>query len=281
MNVAEKQQLIGAAPPIALTIAGSDCSGGAGMQADLKTFAALGVFGASAITAATAQNTSAVSDVRVFDAAFVERQIRACFEDLPVAAVKTGMLANADITSTVAEVLHDLLRSADNPVMLVVDPVMIATSGASLLDDEAVSTLVDELLPLATLVTPNLPEAAALTGRSPDTDPETLGGLLLESGVGAVLIKGGHAKGRLCRDLLVARGASRSFEWPRLVGDYHGTGCAYAAAIAALGARGWPLEDAVEQAGRWLHKQIGAAFRPLHGCLGVLPFTPEEISKDR
>lgn len=281
INVAEKQHPAGPPPPVALTIAGSDSSGGAGIQADLKTFAALGVFGASAITAATAQNTSAVGDVRVFDADFVEHQIRACLEDLPVAAVKTGMLANAEITGRVAAVLGDMLESADRPVMLVVDPVMIATSGASLLDDRAVSTLVEDLLPLATLVTPNLPEAAALTGRSPDTDPETMAELLLETGVGAVLIKGGHATGRSCRDLLVARGVDRVFEWPRSVGEFHGTGCAYAAAIAALGARGSSLEDAVEQAGRWLQRQIHAAFRPLLGRLGVLPFTPEDTSRDR
>lgn len=275
-DVAKKQQNSTPTPtpaPIALTIAGSDSSGGAGLQADLKTFAAFGVFGASAITAATAQNTATVSDVRVFDPEFVDAQIRACTQDLPIAAIKTGMLANAGVTRAVAAALADIRTAGGVPPMVVVDPVMIATSGASLLDRQAVTTLIEELMPLANLITPNLPEAAALTGCAPGTDAEKMGARLLDLGAGAVLIKGGHADGRTCRDLLLTPEVSTTFEWPRAAGEYHGTGCAYAAAIAALSARGLPLGTAVERAGAWLQEQIAGAFQPLHGRLRVLPFT--------
>ncbi|HMB38248.1 MAG TPA: bifunctional hydroxymethylpyrimidine kinase/phosphomethylpyrimidine kinase [Wenzhouxiangellaceae bacterium] len=273
-DVAEKQQGDNA-PAVALTIAGSDSCGGAGIQADLKTFAALGVFGASAVTAVTAQNTGKVGGVSVMDAGFVAGQIAACFEDLPIGAIKTGMLANAEITRAVVAALRRPRIAPEPRLPLIVDPVMIATSGASLLNDRAVATLWDELLPLAALVTPNLPEAAALTGRPQDADPETLAALLLESGVGAVLIKGGHSKEETCRDLLATPDVVHAFDWPRASGDYHGTGCAYSAAIAAFCARGLSLDTAVSKAGVWLQHQIRNAFRPLHGSLGILPFTPE------
>jgi len=274
-HVAEKQHT-SRRPPVAMTIAGSDSCGGAGIQADLKTFAAHGVFGASAITAVTAQNTAAVSGVSIMDADFVGQQVAACFADLPIGAVKTGMLANAEITQTVVREINQTREISGTLIPLIVDPVMIATSGASLLDDRAIATLWDELLPLATLVTPNLPEAAALTGRSEDTDPETLGALLLESGVGAVLVKGGHAKSETCRDLLVLPDAATAFDWPRAAGEFHGTGCAYSAAITALCARGHSLEVAISKSGAWLQRQIHGAFRPLHGSLGLLPFTAED-----
>lgn len=275
-DVAEKQHQ-GHAPAVAMSIAGSDSCGGAGIQADLKTFAALGVFGASAVTAVTAQNTGRVGGVSIMDAGFVAGQIAACFEDLPITAVKTGMLANAEITRAVVAELSRVRIASDPGMPLIVDPVMIATSGASLLDDHAVASLWDELLPLAALVTPNLPEAAALTGRPQDTDPEILAALLLESGVGAVLIKGGHSREEKCRDLLVTPDAVRAFDWPRASGDYHGTGCAYSAAIAAFCARGLSLNAAVSRAGVWLQQQIRNAFRPLHGSLGMLPFTREDL----
>lgn len=275
MNDVAKKQHGSRRPPVAMTIAGSDSCGGAGIQADLKTFAAMGVFGASAVTAVTAQNTAEVSRVKTLDAAFVGEQVAACFADLPIGAVKTGMLANAGIARAVVAEIERARASAGTRTPLIVDPVMIATSGASLLDDRAIATLWGELLPLATLVTPNLPEAAALTGRSEDTDPETLGALLLESGVGAVLIKGGHAKGETCRDLLVTSDATVAFDWPRAAGEYHGTGCAYSAAITALCARGFSLEAAVSKSGAWLQQQIRGAFRPLQGNLGLLQFTPE------
>lgn len=276
-NVAEKQQ-IGRRPPVALTVAGSDSCGGAGIQADLKSFAALGVFGASAVTAITAQNTAAVSGVSIMDPDFVGQQIAACFADLPIGAIKTGMLANAEIARAVVQEIERTWDIAGDRMPLIVDPVMIATSGASLLDDRAIATLWEDLLPLATLVTPNLPEAAALTGRPEDTDPETLGALLLESGVGGVLVKGGHAKGETCRDLLVVPGAATAFDWLRIDGEFHGTGCAYSAAITAFCARGHSLEASISKAGEWLQQQIRCAFRPLHGSLGMLPFVPEVAS---
>lgn len=276
-NVAEKQQ-IGRRPPVALTVAGSDSCGGAGIQADLKSFAALGVFGASAVTAITAQNTAAVSGVSIMDPDFVGQQIAACFADLPIGAIKTGMLANAEIARAVVREIERTCGTAGRRMPLIVDPVMIATSGASLVDDRAIATIWEKLLPLATLVTPNLPEAAALTGRPEDTDPETLGALLLESGAGAVLVKGGHAKGKTCRDLLVVPGAATAFDWPRVDGEFHGTGCAYSAAITAFCACGHSLEVAISKAGEWLQQQIRGAFRPLHGSLGILPFTPEDDS---
>lgn len=275
-NVAEKQQRF-SGRPVALTVAGSDSCGGAGIQADLKAFAAMGVFGASAVTAVTVQNTFEVSDVRIMHEDFVGGQIAACFDDLPIAAVKTGMLANAGITRAVIRELGRARQRADAAGLpLIVDPVMIATSGAALLDRHAIATLRDELLPLATLVTPNLPEAAALAGRPQDTDPETLGSVLLDSGVAAVLIKGGHSRGDRCRDLLMTSNTTRLFDWPRVPGDYHGTGCAFSAAITALCARGLPLDAAVSRAGRWLQQQIRGAFQPRRGNLGMLPFTPEE-----
>lgn len=274
-SVAEKQQS-STRPPVAMTIAGSDSCGGAGIQADLKTFSALGVFGASAITAVTAQNTAAVSGISIMDADFVGQQVAACFSDLPIGAIKTGMLANAEITRTVVRELKRSREISGTLVPLIVDPVMIATSGAALLDDKATTTLWEELLPIATLVTPNLPEAASLTGRAEDTDPETLGALLLESGVGAVLVKGGHAKGKTCRDLLVVPDAATAFDWPRAAGGFHGTGCAYSAAITALCARGHSLEVAISTSGNWLQRQIRGAFRPLDGNLGMLPFTAED-----
>jgi len=274
-DVAKKQH--GAQPvPIALTIAGSDSCGGAGIQADLKTFAAFGVFGASAVTAVTAQNTVEVGDLNTMNDDFVGAQIAACFDDLAIGAVKTGMLANAAITRAVIAQLHRARqRAAGCHLPLIVDPVMVATSGASLLDERAAAILWDELLPLATLVTPNLPEAAVLAGRSQDNDPETLGAVVLESGVNAVLIKGGHSTGATCRDLLITPQATTAMDWPRAPGQYHGTGCAYSAAIAAICACGGSLDVAVPRAGAWLQHQIRSAFKPLNGNLALLPFTPE------
>ncbi len=255
--------------PVALTIAGSDSSGGAGIQADLKTFAALGVYGASALTAVTAQNTAAVRDVRTLDAEFVAAQIDACFDDLDIAAVKTGMLAHAEIVDTVASRLE--ARCARS-VPIIVDPVMVAASGARLLDDAAVSVMIERLLPKAALVTPNLPEAAALTGLEADAEPETLATRLLDCGVAAVLIKGGHGSASQCRDVLVTRDEALSMNWRRAPGQYHGTGCALSAAIAARMAAGAPLETAVRDAANWLQQQIAEARHSASGALHILPF---------
>ncbi|MFN2333810.1 MAG: bifunctional hydroxymethylpyrimidine kinase/phosphomethylpyrimidine kinase [Wenzhouxiangellaceae bacterium] len=250
----------------ALTIAGSDSSGGAGIQADLKTFAAFDVFGASAITALTAQNTVAVTHSEAASGVMVSAQIKACLDDLPIAAIKTGMLANREIVQAVASAL------TDRNLPLIVDPVMIATSGARLLDDDAVAAVINQLLPLATLVTPNLPEAVALAGA--DLPTAQLGEKLLRSGAAAVLIKGGHGSDKIGQDWLISANRTRVFEWTRLDGQYHGTGCALAAAITALLARGESLDDAVEQAGAWLHEQLQGALKPRRGPLRMLPFRP-------
>ena len=244
------------APPIALTIAGSDSGGGAGIQADLKTFSALGAYGASVITAITAQNTRAVTAVHDIPPGIVAAQIRAVFDDLAVGAVKIGMLSSPEIIETVA----DGLTGCGVPIVL--DPVMIAKSGDPLLQDAAVETLKARLLPLATVLTPNLPEAARLTGR--DVGQESDPGLakdLLSLGPKAVLLKGGHAQGPDCTDLLVQQdGTTRQYTAPRIdTQNTHGTGCTLSAAIAAGLATGAPLADAVARAHGYLHQAIVAA----------------------
>ncbi len=234
--------------PTALTIAGSDSSGGAGIQADLKTFAAFGVYGASCITALTAQNTTGVQAVSVVDPAFVVSQLDSVLADLNVVAVKTGMLANASIVAAVAARLK-----RETSLLLVVDPVMIATSGDQLLTDDAVSTYLDRLLPLATLVTPNLPEAARLLGvaeaRTVDESIDQAKALVAR-GCRAVLLKGGHASGTEIVDILCTGGGSGSgvdlFRHPRVVThNTHGTGCTLSAAITAALVERMPLNAAV------------------------------------
>ncbi len=261
------------APAVALSIAGSDSSGGAGIQADLRAFDAFGVFGCSALTAITAQNTLGVTQIEVLQASLVAAQIEACLSDLPVGAIKTGMLARAATIEAVTATLQQHARSAQLPP-IIVDPVMIATSGARLLDEDAIDLLRTRLLPLATLITPNLHEAAALTGRRIDEDPRSLGHALLQTGVGCVLVKGGHGRSAESCDWLIGAGEHRSFRRKRVSGSFHGTGCALSAAIAAGLANGIELPNAIEQAREWLHGRIEQAFQPLSGRLGVLPFAP-------
>jgi hydroxymethylpyrimidine/phosphomethylpyrimidine kinase len=244
--------------PTALTIAGSDSGGGAGIQADLKTFAALGVHGASALTAVTAQNTRAVTRVEALSPEMVAAQCEAVFDDLDVRAVKIGMLAEPAIVRVVAGVL------AGRDVPVVLDPVMIAKSGDALLAPEAVSALASELLPRASLLTPNLPEAARLLGTAPAATPaemEDQGRALLDFGPEAVLVKGGHAGDCTCTDVLIRRGRPPvSFAAPRLAtGNTHGTGCTLSAAIAAGLAKGASLEDAVRAGHAYLHRALRAA----------------------
>lgn len=260
-------------PPLevaALSIAGSDSSGGAGIQADLKTFAALGVYGATAVTAVTAQNTVAVTRVETLAAQMVEAQILACLEDLPIRAIKTGMLASSSLIEAVAAALAEA-RDA----VLIVDPVMVATSGARLLDEQAVDALIRHLLPAADLVTPNRPEAAALGGGNPNDDAQDLARRILDRGARAVLIKDGHGAGETCRDWLVTASGSVEFARPRLSGRYHGTGCALSAAICAYMARGDTLNEAVARAGDWLAGQLERARLPRSGTLALLPFTQD------
>lgn len=216
-----------------LTIAGSDSGGGAGIQADLKTFSALGTYGASAITALTAQNTRGVQAVEEVAPGFVAQQIDAVFDDIRIDAVKIGMLATVDIIATVA----DRLR-AWQPRWIVLDPVMVAKGGHRLLDEAAVTALRRDLMPLATIVTPNLPEAAALLGRPMATTwPEMADTAqqLAVGGTAAVLLKGGHLPGAFSPDLLLSEDAVVRLDAARIeTANTHGTGCTLSSAIAAL-----------------------------------------------
>jgi hydroxymethylpyrimidine/phosphomethylpyrimidine kinase len=246
--------------PIALTIAGSDSSGGAGIQADLKTFAAFGVYGASVITALTAQNTSGVSGIHPVPAAFVTAQVDAVFDDLDVAAVKIGMVAELSIIEAIAAAL-----ARWKPKHIVLDPVMVATSGDRLQSTEAVSALRARLIPKASLITPNLPEAAALLDESVAADEAAIasqGKRLLAMGAQAVLIKGGHGQGTESIDYLFTPGDVLALRAPRIVTtNTHGTGCSLSSAIAASLARGETLEQAVRHAKAWITEAIASADR--------------------
>ena len=242
---------------IALSIAGSDPSGGAGIQADLKTFHQFGVYGEAALTALTAQNTTGVTGVHVVPAGFVRQQLEALAADLPPHALKTGMLADAEIALTVAECIRSFGWTP-----LVVDPVMIATSGDRLLSVDAERVIRDKLLPLATLVTPNLDEAALLTGLEVRdvAQMERAGQILLDSGAAAVLMKGGHLEGEEITDLLVTSQGLRRFSHPRVkTTSTHGTGCTLSAAITAGLALGKGLERAVEEGLSYVARAIAKA----------------------
>ena len=233
----------------ALTIAGSDSGGGAGIQADLKTFAALGVYGASAITAITAQNTCGVDAVQAIDAGVVAAQIRTVASDIPIGAAKTGMLFSTDIIRAVAGAVR-----AVNLPFLVVDPVMVATSGDRLLQPDAEASLQNEVLPLATVVTPNLAEAEVLTGAKVHTlgDMRAAAEYLVTHGAAAVVVKGGHA---MTKATDVFYDGNRMELLESVVVDTtstHGTGCTFSAAICAYLARGADLLDAVRRAKTYL-----------------------------
>jgi hydroxymethylpyrimidine/phosphomethylpyrimidine kinase len=237
----------GERPPVALTIAGSDSGGGAGIQADLKAFAALGVHGTSAIAALTAQNTLGVTGVLEIDPAFVAQQIDAVVDDIGVDATKTGMLASVEIIETVAAKIEERgLRP------LVVDPVMVAKGGDPLLHADAIDTLRRRLLPLATVATPNLPEAATLLGRPVETleAMREAARAIHELGAANVVVKGGHLEGEdEAVDVLFDGSAFIELRRPRFVtANTHGTGCTFASAIAAGLASGLDVPSAVEQA---------------------------------
>src|SRR5882757_5452678 len=246
--------------PIALTIAGSDSSAGAGIQADLKTFAAFGVYGASVITALTAQNTQGVSGIHQVPAAFVTAQIDAVFADLAVGAVKIGMVAQP---ASIDAIVAGLARWA--PQHVVLDPVMVATSGDRLLAAEAVEALRTKLIPRASLITPNLPEAAALLDEPIAMSEAAVahqGERLLALGCGAVLIKGGHGAGEASIDYLFEAGRTIALSAPRIAtANTHGTGCSLSSAIAAGLAKGDNLETAVRNAKAWISAAIAAADR--------------------
>jgi len=246
--------------PVALTIAGSDSSGGAGIQADLKTFAAFGVYGASVITALTAQNTTGVSGIHQVPAEFVTAQIDAVFADLAVGAVKIGMVAQPAVIDSIAAGL-----SRWSPRHIVLDPVMVATSGDRLLAAEAVEALRIRLIPRAALITPNLPEAAALLDQPTATnkaDVERQGRRLLALGCKAVLIKGGHGQGSESIDYLIDAERTVALAAPRIATkNTHGTGCSLSSAIAAGLASGQDMEAAVRNAKAWVSAAIAAADR--------------------
>lgn len=250
--------------PIALTIAGSDSGGGAGIQADLKSMEANGVFGTSALAAVTAQNTEAVAQAHDLPPSLVAAQIDAVAEDMDVQAAKTGMLSAPEIIEAVADRVQ-----AHNLFPLVVDPVMISKTGFKLLQDAAIETLVNDLLPLATVVTPNLHEAEHLTEVTievPD-DLQRAGKALLDHGPDAVLVKGGHLSGTdAAIDVLVDGDTTHTFTAPRIDTKHtHGTGCTYASAIAANLAKGHDLDAAIERAKRYVTGAIRHALSLGHG----------------
>ncbi|HKY21069.1 MAG TPA: bifunctional hydroxymethylpyrimidine kinase/phosphomethylpyrimidine kinase [Vicinamibacterales bacterium] len=251
---------------IALTIAGSDSTGGAGIQADLKTFDALGVYGLSAVTAVTSQSTTRVSDIFTLPPQTVRSQIEQVAQDMEVSAVKTGMLATAEIVRVVAETVGRFQRPN-----LVVDPVMLATNPGRriLLAPEGVSVLKTRLLPIASVVTPNVAEAAALSGVSVDSieTAREAAKRIFDMGPLAVVITGGHMTGGQAVDLLYYAGAFTEFSAPRSsVGPVHGTGCAFASAVAAGLALGDDVPAAVQRAKDYVTGAIEHSFEAGHGA---------------
>lgn len=255
--------------PVALTIAGSDSGGGAGIQADLKTFAAFGVHGTSAITAITAQNTLTVTDILELPVELIRAQIDAVVDDIGVAAAKTGMLSSAAIIETVARAVEE-----HGIAQLVVDPVMVAKGGARLLREDAVEALRTRLLPLAAVITPNLPEAEVLLGRPLPTlgDRVAAAHELRELGPWAVVVKGGHGEERDAVDVFLADGEPAFLEAPRYAtANTHGSGCAFSAAIAAGLAQGKPPKEAVQDAKLFITEAIAQSIEVGHGHGPVNP----------
>ena len=239
----------------ALTIAGSDCSGGAGIQADLKTMTMNGVFGMSAITALTAQNTTGVTGISEVSPDFLRQQIDMVFQDIRPDAVKIGMVSSAGLIEAIAERLR--AYQAEN---IVVDPVMVATSGSSLIETDAVATMKEKLLPLATLVTPNIPEAEVLSGLTVRNEEDMLAAAkaISESHGCAVLVKGGHSIND-ANDLLYSQGQARWFYGKRIDNpNTHGTGCTLSSAIASNLAKGFSLEESVRRAKEYISGALQA-----------------------
>ena len=254
--------MAGQSIPKAMTIAGSDSGGGAGIQADLKTFAALGVYGTSVLTAVTAQNTIGVTAIHEIPIDVIGAQIDSVITDIGADAVKTGMLANSDIIECVA----DLLGRHQVP-WLVVDPVMVAKSGDSLLRDDAVEALVTRLIPLASVVTPNIPEAEALTGLTISSEEQVrrAARTIVEMGAQCVVVKGGHREGPAA-DLFYDGSRFQEFSAPRIdTPNTHGTGCTFASAIAAGLAKGMSVIDAVALAKDYVTQAILHSFPVGHG----------------
>lgn len=247
----------------ALTIAGSDSGGGAGIQADLKTFSANGVYGMSAITAITAQNTRGVTDIHAVPVDNIEKQLRAVLDDIGTDAVKIGMLHSREVIETIVKILKEY-----NPSNIVLDPVMVATSGDKLLQDEAVNALVNDLMPLVSLITPNLPEAEIILNRKIHTIEEIRKAAkeLTGTKARAVLLKGGHSKESSLLDIFYDPGKEEYFEITsekQPTKNTHGTGCTLSSAIAANLAKGNSLAEAVRTGLRYIHEAIeaGADFK--------------------
>ncbi|MDQ3039751.1 MAG: bifunctional hydroxymethylpyrimidine kinase/phosphomethylpyrimidine kinase [Pseudomonadota bacterium] len=255
-------------PVCALTIAGSDSGGGAGIQADLKTLAAFGVHGLSAIAALTAQHTRGVTAVHVPPVAFLRAQIDACFDDFRIGAVKLGMLANAQVIHAVADALE-----FHAPACIVLDPVMVATSGAKLLEDDALHALRTRLVPMATVLTPNIPEAELLLGRRivDGDDADDAARALLALGAGAVLLKGAHLdEGDIVLDRFMDATLDKAFQHDRLPLEGHGTGCTLASAIAANLCLGISPPAACETAITYVAEALRRGYRPGKGDVVVL-----------
>jgi len=250
--------------PVALTIAGSDSGGGAGIEMDLKVFAALGAFGACAITALTAQNSVGLRGYWEAPPSSVAAQIEAVLDDLDVGATKTGMLSSAEVVRAVVGVLkrRHVGQGLAPAIPLVVDPVVVAKDGSRLLSDDGIAAMRDELIPLATLVTPNVPEARELTGIDVTTeeDARRAAEKLQALGCDWVLVKGGHLPGRAATDYLLGPGGAQALSSPRFPGGpFHGTGCALSSAITAYLAHGMPVPDAVASGRAFVHRLIQSA----------------------
>ncbi|MCY4305635.1 MAG: bifunctional hydroxymethylpyrimidine kinase/phosphomethylpyrimidine kinase [Aestuariivita sp.] len=251
----------------ALTIAGSDSGGGAGIQADLKSFCAMGVFGCSAITAVTAQNTQSVDLVYPIPPNVVSAQIETLFADITIDAIKIGMLASTSIIEAVSRAIEDF----KGPIVL--DPVMVSKSGAMLLDDNAIDALIENLFPKASLLTPNLPETSRLLNHEQYSEITECAKALLDMGPNAVLIKGGHATEQVCSDWLMTTHECLEMKSDRvLTKNTHGTGCSYSSAIAACLAKGDTVKQAVQEAHDWLYQailhsdklRVGVGHGPVH-----------------
>jgi hydroxymethylpyrimidine/phosphomethylpyrimidine kinase len=264
--------------PVALTIAGSDSSAGAGAQADLKTFSALGVYGLTAITCVVAETPGKVARIQEIGADMVRAQLKVLLDGFPVAAIKTGMLYSSEIISTVAKTLASRAKT----IPLVVDPVMVATSGDALLKRGAIARYESELFPLATLITPNLDEAAQLLGLTirTITRMRSAGKRLFEKYAVPVLLKGGHLSGGEALDLLFTGNEVLEFSKPFVRGvSTHGTGCTYAAAITAGLARGLPLPDSIARAKSYVSAAIAQHLnwsRRNRGTIHALNHSPNE-----
>jgi hydroxymethylpyrimidine/phosphomethylpyrimidine kinase len=249
--------------PVALSVAGSDSSAGAGIQADLKTFSALGVYGLTAVTCIVAEIPGKVSRIEPVSAKMVREQIEVLAESFQIAAIKTGLLCSAEIVSAVAKTFRDKARMFETQIPLVIDPIIVATSGDHLLEQAAIETYKKELFPLASLITPNFGEAEELLGtKIKDRQSMHRSGKELEKRFGtAILLKGGHLAGDRAIDLLFANGKILEFSAPFVRGvATHGTGCTYSAAITAGLAKGLSLEEAITQAKKFVTEAIRKRF---------------------